>query len=424
MKFKKIILISTLLFVVLTISAVSATADNVTTELTTVDEEIPLESDNHIVNEEISLESDSNMSNEEIIQQSNGNEISDGNITVKIPSKTIQKPSNETTYSLEIVSYNYGYNGIRVKYNVTNPIGESKIYYSTLNEEKACTFTAPVNIMIDEIGIYNITISRFQYGSWKNYNAIGHITVTEPPVKTAENNNAVQSDNTDYRTNTHLKAPSTKVKYKSNSYFKINHYWWSYYSSKEPIQNSKISLTVWTGKKTKTYKLTTNRKGIAKFNTKKLKIGTHKVKITFKGDDNYKGASIFSKIIVKKTLKKKITKKTTKKKKSSSKYKIITTKAKFHKITKKSGKYKVETCIYDFSVGIRAQYKCIDILLYKNGKQIRGNKYFVKYKLNGKWTGWTKHGIYETCHQRHYVKDSVRVSQIKIKVNKKCNSFV
>ena len=111
-------------------------------------------------------------------------------------------------------------------------------------------------------------------------------------------------------------------------------------------------------------------------------------------------------------------------KKPASKYKIITTKAKFYKVTKKSGKFKVETCIYDFSVGIRAAYKCIDILLYKNGKQILGEKYSVKYKLNGKWTGWTKHGIYETCHQRHYVKDSVRVDQIKIKVNKKCNSFV
>ena len=41
----------------------------------------------------------------------------------------------------------------------------------------------------------------------------------------------------------------------------------------------KLKLRIYTGKKYKTYTVKTNKKGVAKFNTKKLKRGKHKVKI-------------------------------------------------------------------------------------------------------------------------------------------------
>jgi hypothetical protein len=39
-------------------------------------------------------------------------------------------------------------------------------------------------------------------------------------------------------------------------------------------------VKVYTGKKYKTYTLKTDKKGVIKFNTKKFKRGTHKVKFT------------------------------------------------------------------------------------------------------------------------------------------------
>lgn len=110
--------------------------------------------------------------------------------------------------------------------------------------------------------------------------------------------------------------------------------------------------------------------------------------------------------------------------KSHSKWKIITTKAKKHWITKKSGKFKVKTKIYDMTAGFRAPYKCIDIFLYKNGKMVQNTKYKVKYKINGKWTGWKKYGIIETSHHRHYVYDSAKVQKIKVKCKRNVKSFL
>lgn len=101
-----------------------------------------------------------------------------------------------------------------------------------------------------------------------------------------------------------------------------------------------------------------------------------------------------------------------------SKYKIITTKAKYYWITKKSGKFKVKTIIWDMTAGFRAPYKYIDTTLYKYGKLVYNEKYKVKYKINGKWTGWTKYGITSTAHHRYMVPDGAYVQKIKVKVKR------
>lgn len=75
---------------------------------------------------------------------------------------------------------------------------------------------------------------------------------------------------------------------KSNKYMKIKVV--TYDESKNKLvihKNVKVTVKVKIGKTTKTYKVTTNSKGMAKvFNVKKLKAGTYKVSIT-SNDDRY-----------------------------------------------------------------------------------------------------------------------------------------
>ena len=73
-----------------------------------------------------------------------------------------------------------------------------------------------------------------------------------------------------------VKAPKVTNK----KYFKVKV---THRITKKPVKNTLIKLKI--GKNT--YKVKTNKKGIAKFNTKKLNTGKHKVTIT-SGDSNYK----------------------------------------------------------------------------------------------------------------------------------------
>lgn len=47
-------------------------------------------------------------------------------------------------------------------------------------------------------------------------------------------------------------------------------------------------MKVYTGKKSKTYKLKTNTNGLVSINTKSLKKGSHKVSLKIKGTKKYK----------------------------------------------------------------------------------------------------------------------------------------
>jgi len=68
-----------------------------------------------------------------------------------------------------------------------------------------------------------------------------------------------------------VKAPVLKTKYKKSKKFTVNI---------KNKNNIKLKIKVFTGKKSKTFKVRTNKKGIASINTKHLKLGHHKVKIT------------------------------------------------------------------------------------------------------------------------------------------------
>lgn len=74
-------------------------------------------------------------------------------------------------------------------------------------------------------------------------------------------------------------AKKIVAKYKKSKYFKATI---KNKASYKPVSKIKVKVKVYTGKKAKTFILKTNKKGVVKFNTEKLKRGIHKVKITSK----------------------------------------------------------------------------------------------------------------------------------------------
>ena len=79
-----------------------------------------------------------------------------------------------------------------------------------------------------------------------------------------------------------VKAPAVKFKKGAKKYFKIT----LKYKNKA-LKNFKFKIKVYTDGAYKTYTLKTNKKGVAKFNTKKLLYGTHKI-VIYSINSNYK----------------------------------------------------------------------------------------------------------------------------------------
>ena len=78
---------------------------------------------------------------------------------------------------------------------------------------------------------------------------------------------------------TTVKAPKITAKHKKSKYFKVTV---KNQATKKVVKNTYVKIKI----DKKTYKIKTNSKGIAQFNTKKLKIGKHKVVIS-SGNTNY-----------------------------------------------------------------------------------------------------------------------------------------
>jgi hypothetical protein len=83
---------------------------------------------------------------------------------------------------------------------------------------------------------------------------------------------------------TEVDADDVAVIHKKKSYFKVKV---KNDDTDKPVKNLKLKLKVFTKKKSKTYTIKTNSKGIAKFNTKVLGTGKHKVVVT-SADEQYK----------------------------------------------------------------------------------------------------------------------------------------
>lgn len=104
-----------------------------------------------------------------------------------------------------------------------------------------------------------------------------------------------------------IKVSKVKVAYKKGTKWNIK----VVDSKSKPIAKTKLLLKIYTGKKYKTAKVWTNAKGIASYNTKSLKTGTHKVIVSLAGND-YKFKAVKSSIkVVKQTPLKILVKRTT-----------------------------------------------------------------------------------------------------------------
>lgn len=120
---------------------------------------------------------------------------------------------------------------------------------------------------------------------------------TQEVVKTKETKPKVTK-----KIKTDVDADQVSVVYKKNNYFKVKV---EDDKKDKPVSKINIKLKIYTGSKSKTYTVKTNSKGIAKFNTKNLKLGSHKVVIT-SGDDKYtikKSSKIFVGKLHKKVMK-------------------------------------------------------------------------------------------------------------------------
>ncbi|WP_405298187.1 hypothetical protein [Methanobrevibacter sp.] len=111
--------------------------------------------------------------------------------------------------------------------------------------------------------------------------ATGNQTSDEGNQTPGENNQTPAENVTIPKIKTKVQADQKAAIYKKNSYFIIK------LKDKKNVflNNVKLKVKVESGKTVKTFNIKTNSKGVAKFNTKGLKIGVHKVSIT--SDENY-----------------------------------------------------------------------------------------------------------------------------------------
>ena len=126
---------------------------------------------------------------------------------------------------------------------------KTKYYYESTNSKGVCNFESS-NL---NVGTYKLEI----IGDYSPYSNIPKKTTTVKITKAK----------------TIIKAPKVTNKYKKSKYFKVSI---KNKATKKAVKNTYVKIKI----DKKTYKIKTNSKGIAKINTKKLKIGKHKVTIT------------------------------------------------------------------------------------------------------------------------------------------------
>lgn len=140
--------------------------------------------------------------------------------------------------------------------------GSRTTYASGITDSNGQTF---VSSLVGKLGTHNVKGYIYSHTFWSGFASVDFkYTVNKIP--------------------TTVKAPKVKFKHKKSKYFKVY-----VKTGKKPVK--KVLLKIKIDKKI--YKVKTNSKGIAKVNTKKLKVGKHKVSIA-SGNVNYaiKGKSV------------------------------------------------------------------------------------------------------------------------------------
>lgn len=205
-----------------------------------------------------------------------------GSSTKVFNNKTLDNSLNtitffKTTANKLVTSY---YSGKTIKIKVlTTPSGKPAKYLRLLVIAKSSKKKYKIAVKTNSKGIATLKASRLNAGYYKIYvYETFCIPGSDPGDERYVKLPGVLKKTTlkVTKAKTIVKAPKVKFKYKKSKYFKVT---LKNKESKKAMTGIKLKLKVYTGKKFKTYKVKTKKKGIAKFNTKKLKRGNHKVKI-------------------------------------------------------------------------------------------------------------------------------------------------
>ena len=162
------------------------------------------------------------------------------------------------TFNIKVTANKNPVSGLKLTLKVFT--GKSyKTYYATTNAKGIASFKASTL----SIGNHKVEISSSADARYNVANATSNIKIA--------------------KAKTTVKAPKVTFKVKKSKYFKVTV---KNKATKKAVKSIKVNVKVYTGKKYKTYAIKTNKNGVAQLNTKKLKVGKHKVVVS-SGDSRY-----------------------------------------------------------------------------------------------------------------------------------------
>ena len=197
-------------------------------------------------------------------------DANDGRFTVSPVTKNINVKKATAKISAPKVSAYYK-QGKYLTIKLVNTKNNKPIYYAKLNAKVYVTSkkyynynnvvtgsNGKVKLLIDlKPGKYKVVIKGADSKNFAAKKITTKITVKKAPTK--------------------ITAKKLTAKKGAKKYFKVTV---KNKKTKKPIAGIKVKIKVYTGKKFKTYKVKTNKKGIAQLSVKSLKVGKHKVVVT------------------------------------------------------------------------------------------------------------------------------------------------
>ena len=185
-----------------------------------------------------------------------------------------QKLSLDTTLTPKILSTTYDSGKaftIAVKDEDGNAVEGLKLNLKVFTGKSSKTYS----VVTKSNGVATFTLaSKLAIGTHKV-----EITSSSTDYNVKKTTSSIKVD----KAKTTVSAPKVTAKVKKSKYFKVTV---KNKATKKVVKNIKIKVKVYTGKKFKTYTVKTSSKGLAKLNTKSLKVGKHKVVVS-SGNSKY-----------------------------------------------------------------------------------------------------------------------------------------
>ena len=209
-----------------------------------------------------------------VSENNNVSFVATGSTILALPQIIVSAENIDTTLAVKALSTTYN-SGKTFTVSVKNAEGKpvsglklalqvftgktSKTYYVTTNSKGVASFASASKLAI---GTHKVLI-----------------TSADAKIKVKQ----VASSIKVAKAKTTVKAPKVTAKVKKTKYFKVTV---KNKATKKVVKGIKVKVKVYTGKKYKTFTAKTNSKGLAKINTKSLKVGKHKVVIS-SGNSKY-----------------------------------------------------------------------------------------------------------------------------------------